>query len=518
MENTIIISDLMVILISIISTILFLFVLKNKKFEKTKIKAIFYIYCNFIILLYALYYLQSMFYIPHLIMAISITFVIVNIIILKRLHLYNAQIGIYSILILILIIALGYTSYTPYYIRQHDSRDFNNYRNGGHFGYIGYLFFEGKLPTENPTEYWCFYNPPLFHIISTAFLKLEMFFGGNIESGFENLQIISVLYTMIFNIYVYRILKELKLKKSTKYMLAFVGLSPAMIIMSGSLNNDILSIALSTMAIYYTIRWYKEDKLKTLIKIALTISFAIMTKISSALVAIPIAFVFLIKMIKNKKDFTRYIKHFAIFAIIALPIGLWFPIKNLIKYDIPITYVQSVDESNGANVSRFSVLERLFKIEEKNLETLNVVMGDENIDYNIYLSTLKSFIVDEYINYNDNYLLNLSVNAIFIVCIVLSIMFVINLIYVIVKYKEINNHWLLFFIGLFILSVGSYIKFCFDFPFTFTMNFRYIVPTLISYAVITGTACEKNKRLLYINSMLILIFSVSSVILFTNLL
>ena len=169
-------------------------------------------------------------------------------------------------------------------------------------------------------------------------------------------------------------------------------------------------------------------------------------------------------------------------------------------------------------MSRFSVLERLFKIEEKNLETLNVVMGDENIDYNIYLSTLKSFIVDEYIEYNNNYWLNLSVNAIFIVCIVLSIMFVINLIYVIVKYKEINNHWLLFFIGLFILSVGSYIKFCFDFPFTFTMNFRYIVPTLISYGVITGTACEKNKRLLYINSMFILIFSVSSVILFTNLL
>ena len=68
-----------------------------------------------------------------------------------------------------------------------------------------------------------------------------------------------------------------------------------------------------------------------------------------------------------------------------------------------------------------------------------------------------------------------------------------------------------------ILHILSYLKFCFDFPFTFTMNFRYIVPTLITYGVITGIASDDNKFLFYTNTILILLFSCLSILMFTNL-
>ena len=84
------------------------------------------------------------------------------------------------------------------------------------------------------------------------------------------------------------------------------------------------------------------------------------------------------------------------------------------------------------------------------------------------------------------------------------------------NYKEINNGWILFFLLLFVLEIISYLKFCFDYPFTFTMNFRYIVPTLISYTVITGTACEKNNKLLTINTSIIIIFVLLSIFMFTE--
>ena len=445
MVNITWISNEIVIAISVFVTILFLLVLRSNKLEKVQMKAVFFMYCNFMVLLYALYYMKSMFYIPHLLMCISIIFALINIIILKCLKLYNHKIGIFFVMFVIIIIELGYVSYTPFYARQHDSRDFMNYQNGGHFGYIGYLFYNNHLPTENPTNYWCFYNPPLFHIISAAFLKLVTALGQSINNGFENLQVLSVIYMTIFNIYVYKILKEMKIEKSLIYMIAFIGLSPAMVIMSGSLNNDILSIMLSTIAIYYTIKWYDDDKISNLIKIALSISLAMMTKISAALVSIPIAIVFLVKVIKNKDNFKRYVWNFVIFALIALPIGLWFPIKNLVMYDIPITYVQSVDQSNGANVSSFSVLKRLFTISESNLKTINVVMGGEDIDYNIFLSTIKSFIVDEYIDYENNIIMSISINIIFFSSIILAILFIINFIYIIRRYKQINNHWILFF-------------------------------------------------------------------------
>ena len=84
------------------------------------------------------------------------------------------------------------------------------------------------------------------------------------------------------------------------------------------------------------------------------------------------------------------------------------------------------------------------------------------------------------------------------------------------NYKDINNNWILFFILLFVLEIISYLKFCFDYPFTFTMNFRYIVPTLISYTAITGVACEKNSKLLIINTSVITMFVLLSIFMFTE--
>lgn len=438
-------------------------------------------------------------------------------IILKRKNLYTAKWEIFFAFLSIFAIYIGYISYTPFWARQHDSRNFVDYQYGGHFGYIGYIFYNNHLPIGSPKDYWCFYNPPLFYIISTIFMKIQTLFNFTIEEGLENLQLLSCLYTIIFDIYVYRILKELNIQKMLKSLLLFVGLSPAIVIMSGSLNNDILSIMLSTMAIFYCIKWYQNDSLKDLIKIAFTISFAIMTKISSALIAVAIACVFLAKVIQNRKDIIKYIKYFSLFALISLPIGLWFPIKNLILYDVPITYVQSVDEDNDANISHYSVLERLFTISSNHLDTINIDMSKENAEYNLFITTLKSFVVDEQIDCNND-ILKICVPLIFYFSVGIAILFIINLVYILKNYKEINDKWILFFLILFGLEIISYIKFCFDYPFTFTMNFRYIVPTLISYAVITGITCEKNKKLFLFNSTIIDIFITLSVLIFTSLL
>ncbi len=452
----------------------------------------------------------------HLFIIGVIIFNIIISIILKKKKMYNPKLEIFFSFTTIASIYIGYILYTPFWSRQHDSRSFEDYQYGGHFGYIGYIFFNNHLPVGSPKDYWCFYNPPLFYIISAIFMKLQTFYGLTIENGLENLQILSALYTIIFDIYVYRILRELDIKRTIKSLVLFVALSPSIVIMSGSLNNDILSIMLSTMAIFYCIRWYKSDSLKDLLKIAFSISFAIMTKISTALIAVVIAFVFLVKVIQNKNDILKYIKYFSLFALISLPIGLWFPIKNLIIYDVPLTYVQSVDEDNDANISKYSVLERIFTISEGHLDTINIDMSKENAEYNLFITTLKSFIVDEYIDCNND-TLKISIPLIFYCSILITILFIINLIYVLKNYKEINNKWILFFLLLFILEVSSYIKFCFDYPFTFTMNFRYIVPTLISYSVITGIACENNKKMFLFNSTVIDLFLTLSVLIFISL-
>lgn len=517
MSEITIFSEIKILIVAIIATLIFTTILKAKKITKEKAKAFFLIYIAFIFSLCVLYYLKNIFNPAHLFTVTLIIFSLGSILILKKLKVYETKYGIFFTLLSIFAVQVGYISYTPFWARQHDSRDFNNYQYGGHFGYIGYIFFNNHLPANNPIDYWCFFNPPLFYIISAIFMKIQTFFNFTIEQGLENLQILSVLYTTIFNIFVYRILKEINIKKSIIFLILFVGLSPAMIIMSGSLNNDILSIMLSTIAIFYCIRWYKSDSLKDLIKIAFAISLAIMTKISSALIAVVIAVVFFVKVIQNKKDIKKYVKYFSLFALISLPIGLWFPIKNLVLYNIPVTYVQSVDEDNDANISKHSILERLFSVSDGQLDTVNINMSKENAEYNVFITTLKSYIVDEQIDYNSNSVLKIAVPIIFCISIVIAILFAINLIYVVKNFKEINNNWILFFILLLVLEIISYLKFCLDFPFTFTMNFRYIVPTLISYSAITGVACENNKKLFILNTSVITVFALLSILIFTSL-
>ncbi len=452
-----------------------------------------------------------------LIILFNLITVFIFILFLKFKKLNKTSVSAFLLLFFITNIQLIYCEYTPFYVRQHDGRDFVNYEFGGHLGYIGWIFYNHKLPSVNPMDYWCFYNPPLFYIISAIFIGIQSHFKVAIEICLENLQILTLIYVTIFNIFVYKILKKLNIKKSLLYVLSFVGLTPIMIILSGSIGNGTLAVTLSTIAIYYTIKWFESDSLKDLIKIAFAISLAIMTKIDSALIAILIGIVFLVKVIKNKQEIKKYILYFAIFAIIALPIGLWYPIKNLIKYDMPITYVQSVDENHEANTKNYSVLDRLFTLNlPKNLQNVNVTMVGEGQDYNILLTTIKSMIVDENIDYSQSKVLDIVIHLLFYLAIFITIIFIVNLVYVIANYKKLNNHWILFFFGILILQSISYVIFCFKYPFVFTMNFRYIIPTLISFSVITGVASENNKILFNINRVILSIFSVLSIIMFLN--
>ena len=515
------------IVIYIIASSILVGILESKKLNYKQAKASFFIFSNFIVAVFIYYCLQKKFNINHLFPCICIGFGLANLIILKLFKLYKPIYGILFLFLTVFSVGFGYISYTPYFVRQHDSRDFFNYELGGHFGYIGYIFKNHHLPTMSPKDYWCFFNPPLFYIISATFIGLQNHFGLEIEKCFENLQVLSLIYTLVFEIYVYRILNKTGIKQSLVTVLAFILFSPATIIMSGSLNNDILAIMLSTMALFYAIKWFETNKLLDLIKIAICIGFAMMTKISSALIAIVIGTLFITRFVKDIKlsrsnanmSFTlkRYLFHFSLFALISLPIGLWFPIKNLILYNIPPTYVQSIEPDTPINISKYSCFDRFFTVSSKEtLSNINVIMEEKGIDYNIFFTTLKSFIIDENIDYKDNKVLDYSIHILYYLSIVISILFLVNLIYVLINYKKIKNNWILMFLLLLALEIISYVKFCFDFPFPFTMNFRYIIPTLISFSAITGSACEKNKIFLFLNTLLITFFSITSIVMFTN--
>ena len=62
-----------------------------------------------------------------------------------------------------------------------------------------------------------------------------------------------------------------------------------------------------------------------------------------------------------------------------------------------------------------------------------------------------------------------------------------------IKERNIMNLIMTIFI---VVEIASYISFCFKYPYTCTMSFRYIVPTLIAGAYYTGRSKAVSPHLL----------------------
>ena len=52
--------------------------------------------------------------------------------------------------------------------------------------------------------------------------------------------------------YLNKILEKLEIKKLKNYIICLFGLSPVIVYLTGSLNNDSLALMLSIMSIFYT--------------------------------------------------------------------------------------------------------------------------------------------------------------------------------------------------------------------------------------------------------------------------
>ena len=91
----------------------------------------------------------------------------------------------------------------------------------------------------------------------------------------------------------YKIFKEFSLKRwGLLIPFAIVCFHPSLILLSGSINNDMLCLTFMMASILMAIRWYKNPRIRTILPVALCIGLAMMSKFSGALVAPAVAFLF----------------------------------------------------------------------------------------------------------------------------------------------------------------------------------------------------------------------------------
>ena len=80
------------------------------------------------------------------------------------------------------------------------------------------------------------------------------------NSLYNSCRILSIFYSCLTLLVIYKILKEFNLKDITLYIiLLMMATQPVLVMMSGTMNNDNLSYLFFFSALLFAIKWFKND-------------------------------------------------------------------------------------------------------------------------------------------------------------------------------------------------------------------------------------------------------------------
>ena len=393
--------------------------------------------------------------------------------------------------------------FTPLNYYQHDVSAFNEEFEGFHDDYIMYIYENWSLPEGDVRDLGQLYHPPLHHILSALFYKLNsIFFPGRINE-INTLKTLPFIWSNGFVLFSLGILKKFKIKGTPLVLsLALVSFHPQLIFLAIQVNNDALALMLFTASVYLALKWYEEPKLTTILFTAFAIGCAMMTKLSSGLVAFPVGFLFLCRLItalkKKAKDIsvTELFRQFILIGLLVIPLGLWFPTANYLSHKTPFTYIFAIDSTAGQDVWMFPMVKRLFQPSYESLMSpfISFDSTKPGIDYNIFLSLLKTSLFDER-RFNSDYLLTVG-RILLVIASLIAVIIIVCTVFVIVRMirQRKMNAGLVSLLLLCITLMVSYIGFCFAYPVVCSESFRYVASVLPAATVFFGLAAQSFWR------------------------
>jgi hypothetical protein len=401
---------------------------------------------------------------------------------------------IFVILLAGLMMRIGFVLYKPTYTAYHDLGEITTVDSYGHAAYVLKIFETGSLPTINTGLY---YHPPFFYILAAWVMKLTGWVLHITDEVylFESTKIVSCAASCFTLFTSHKILKELELgKTATAIALSICSFLPIHYMLGGWINNDALVTFLMTWIILYTIRWYKNPTYFNIIMLAFGFGFGIFTKISCALFAFYTGAFMLVRFWRGikEKNWKGLVCQFVVFACIAMPIGLYYPIRNYLMFGQGLNYVLVPGENVYCGDHGFVERFLLFPISR----LLSPVYLNPFEEYNLNFYLVKSAVVGEF----EYHHVEEWPAAVLIVCnFILVVQTLFSAICVwIQKWKEraVKFSWkeemlLWGFPGLWLWIYLNHVLLNIQLPYGCTMDFRYIVPTALLGAVYLGIYMEK---------------------------
>lgn len=416
---------------------------------------------------------------------------------------FKTEDGVFAVLAAGFVLRTVMVLFTPLNFYQHDVSGFGADFQGFHDDYIMFIYEHWTLPSNDIRELGQLYHPPLHHVLSAVFFKINSLIFPKFANEINVFKTLPFLYSCWFVLIGHRILKHFKIGGAPLVIsLAFISLHPQLIFLSIQINNDALMTMLFAASFYIALKWYEKPGLTTILYLAISIGCAMMAKLSGGLVAIPVAFLFLLKLIdslRKKKGCVRLgelIKQYVLFALLVFPLGLWYQIKNYILFGTPITYVWKIESTANQDLWMFPTWKRLFAPSAGSLKTPFMTMNSTKpeTDYNVFLSLLKTSLFDER-TFDSGYLINtgrillaLSL-AVTVTCIACAVFVIARRI----KQKRITADFMSLLILCATLCV-SYVSYCLGYPITSTESFRFVIPLLLPVGALLGMALTEMRK------------------------
>lgn len=420
-------------------------------------------------------------------------------------HMFFDRDLIFIIFALGFVFRLYYVQATDYIIRQHDVS--GRY---AHLEYIERLVNGEGLPDSDVTKYWQFYQPPIWHLICALVVKLHDLAGIWLDTAYENLQLISLFCSSAIMFISHRLFRLFGLKDIPLCIACgIVAFHPTFILLSGSINNDVMSLMLALLSVVLAIKWFRKPTFLNILALALSIGFAMGVKLSGGLIALGVAVLFAIRLFgKEYSKKGRLVGQFASFGVVCVPLALWWEIRNYILFRTPFTYVPALGVKSDQYIGHRSVFARLFDISsiwEAGVYPSRVPMGYRYYEYNIPAAALKSSVFGEYYLGKGSPVTSAAAKILFFSAAALAIVSVVAAVYMLIKAARggksfaVENGYsraeLAFPSVCALTIIISYVSFCFKYPYFCSMDFRYIAITVVFGALYIGLLLKDRAKI-----------------------
>lgn len=187
----------------------------------------------------------------------------------------------------------------------------NRDANDNHFKVIRIIANEDRIPGKEEPECLQCYHPKLYHLTAAKTINLLYTTPANPLTDLNDdrkiiSQIINALAGILTLFVVFRFLKKLNLNHATSLItFSLVALNPALIGINAQATNDSFVILFSALALFFLYSFLKENRLRNIILLSLSVILAALSKGSGILIFLGILIIFLLKIISNFKNTTE---------------------------------------------------------------------------------------------------------------------------------------------------------------------------------------------------------------------